>query len=172
MRVVAEEAFRKDRKFNSQSPQTQYALNPLSSSTPCANPNQPLTSCQRPLLFGVSRDLMRVTARKCTITAIRIWKTTPLPAPSQCLIHTNPRSAAPATSPNSAAPLDTPHSAQAAGANTPHPATLERKHPVDARQQLWPQISRRVSYPRDYGPDQFGQPLFYSSPTDWKAAHP
>ena len=52
------------------------------------------------------------------------------------------------------------------------PAALERKHPVDARQQLWPQISRRVSCPRDYGPDQFGQPLFYSSSTDWKAAHP
>ena len=94
MRVVAEEAFRKDRKFNSQSPQTQYALNPLSSSTPCANPNQPLTSDQRPLLFGVCRDLIRGTSGKCTLIAIRIWQSTTLTAPSQCPIHTNPRSAA------------------------------------------------------------------------------
>ena len=93
MRVVAEEAFRKDRKFNSQSPQTQYALNPLSSSTPCANPNQPLTSDQRPLLFGVCRDLIRGTSGKCTLIAIRIWQPTPLAARRQRPVHTNPRSA-------------------------------------------------------------------------------
>ena len=91
MRVVAEEAFRKDRKFNSQSPQTQYALNPLSSSTPCANPNQPLTSDQRPLLFGVCRDLIRGTSGKCTLIAIRIWQPTPLAARRQRPVHTNPR---------------------------------------------------------------------------------
>ncbi len=104
--------------------------------------------------------------------ATQIWQPTPLAARRQRLIHSNPRSTAPATSPNSAAPLDTPHYSLAAGANTPQPAALERKHPVDARQQLWPQISRWVYCPRDYGRDQFGQPLFYSSSTDWKAAHP
>ena len=55
---------------------------------------------------------------------IRIWQPTPLTAPSQRLIHTNPRSAAPATSTNSAAPLDTPHSALAAGTDTPQRAAL------------------------------------------------
>jgi len=75
----------------------------------------------------------------------RNWHTPPTAAPRQRLIHTNPRSAAPATSPNSAAPLDTPHSALDAGANTPQPATLERKHPVDARQQLCPKY--RAGYP-------------------------
>ena len=83
-----------DRKFNPQSTSTQYALNPLSSSTPCANPNQSLTSGQRPLLFGVRRDLIRGTSGKCTLIAIWIWQPTPLAARRQRLIHTNPRSAA------------------------------------------------------------------------------
>ena len=67
---------------------------------------------------------MRVTGGNCTLPAIRIWHTTPLAARRQCLIHTNPRTAAPATSPNSAAPLDTPHSALVAGTDTPQPAAL------------------------------------------------
>ena len=54
----------------------------------------------------------------------------------------------------------------------PNQTALERKHPIDARQQLRPQISRRVSCPRNYGRDQFGRPLFHSSSTNWKAAHP
>ena len=37
---------------------------------------------------------MRVTGGNCTLPAIRIWQTTPLTAPRQRLIHTNPRSAA------------------------------------------------------------------------------
>ena len=37
---------------------------------------------------------MRVTSEECTVPAIRIWKFTPLTAPSQRLIHTNPRAAA------------------------------------------------------------------------------
>ncbi len=37
---------------------------------------------------------MRVTGRKCTMPTIRIWQPTPLAARRQCLIHTNPRSAA------------------------------------------------------------------------------
>ena len=90
----------------------------------CAKSHQPLTSGQRPLLFGVRRDLMRVTGGNCTLPTIRIWKTTPLPVPSQCLVHTNPRADAPATSPNSAAPLDTPHSALTAGVDTPQPTAL------------------------------------------------
>ena len=56
--------------------------------------------------------------------AIRIWQPTPLTAPRQCLIHTNPRSPALATSPNSAAPLDAPHSALFAGVDTPQSAAL------------------------------------------------
>ena len=60
----------------------------------------------------------------------------------------------------------------AATAPAPAPAALERKHPIDARQQLRPQISRQVSCPRNYGRDQFGRPLFHSSSTNWKAAHP
>jgi len=74
----------------------------------CAHLNQPLTSDQRPLLFGVRRDLMRATGGKCTVPTIRIWQPTPLAAPRQRLIHTNPRSAAPATSPNFAATLAAP----------------------------------------------------------------
>ena len=65
---------------------------------------------------------MRVTSGKCTMPVIQIWQPTPLAAPRQSLIHTNPRSAAPATSPNFAEPLNTPHSALAAGADTPQPA--------------------------------------------------
>ncbi len=36
----------------------------------CANPTHHLTSVQRPLLFGVRRDLMRATGGKCTLPAI------------------------------------------------------------------------------------------------------
>ena len=91
--------------------------NPLRQTTPCthsrqtpfcAKPHQPLTSGQRPLLFGVRRDLMRGASEKCTVPTIRIWQPTPLTAPRQRLIHTNPRAAAPATSPNFAAPLAAP----------------------------------------------------------------
>ena len=45
------------------------------------SPKQPLTSGQRPLLFGVRRDLMRVIGENCTLPTIRIWHTTPLTAP-------------------------------------------------------------------------------------------
>ena len=45
------------------------------------SPKQPLTSGQRPLLFGVRRDLMRVIGGNCTLPTIRIWHTTPLTAP-------------------------------------------------------------------------------------------
>ena len=64
----------------------------------CVNLNQPLTSGQRPLLFGVRRDLMRGTSGECTLPTIRIWHTTPVTTPRQRLIHTNPRSAACASS--------------------------------------------------------------------------
>ena len=60
----------------------------------CTKPHQPLTSRQRPLLCGVRRDLIRVTGGNCTLLTIRIWQTTPLTAPQQRLIHTDPRSAA------------------------------------------------------------------------------
>ncbi len=45
-------------------------------------------------MFGIRRDLIRVTGRKCTVPAIRIWQTTPLIAPRKRPLHTNPRSAA------------------------------------------------------------------------------
>ena len=67
---------------------------------------------------------MRATAGKCTLPPIRNWQLTPLIAPHQLPIHTNPRAAALATSPNSAAPLDTPHSALVAGADTTTGAVL------------------------------------------------
>ena len=60
----------------------------------CAIPNQPLTPGQRPHLFGVRGDLIRVTSKECTLPTLRHWHTTPFTAPRQCLIHTNPRSAA------------------------------------------------------------------------------
>ena len=60
----------------------------------CAHPNQLLTSGQRPRLFGCRRDLMRGTSEECTLPIIRNWQTTPLAAPRQRLIHTNPRAAA------------------------------------------------------------------------------
>jgi len=59
----------------------------------CAHPKQPLTSVQRPLMFGVRGYLIRVTCGKCTVRTIRNWHTTPFIAPRQRLIHTNPRSA-------------------------------------------------------------------------------
>ena len=59
-----------------------------------ANPNQSLTSGQRPLLFGVRRDLIRGTSKECTLPTLWHWHATPLTAPSQRLIYTNPRSAA------------------------------------------------------------------------------
>ena len=37
---------------------------------------------------------MRVTGGSCTLPAIRFWQTTPLTAPRQRLVHTNPHSAA------------------------------------------------------------------------------
>ena len=52
----------------------------------CVNLNQPLTSGQRPLLFGVRRDLMRGTSGECTLPTIRIWHTTPVTTP----IHAPP----------------------------------------------------------------------------------
>ena len=60
----------------------------------CAKSHQPLTSGQRPLLFGVHRDLIRGTSRNCTMPTIRVWQPAALTTPSQRLIHTNPRSAA------------------------------------------------------------------------------
>lgn len=113
-----------DRKFNPRSTTTQYALNPLSSSTICAEPHQLLTFGQGPLLFGVRRNLKREPRGNCTLPAIRIGQLTPLAARRQRLIYTNPRSAALATSPNSAARIDTPHSALAAGADTTTGAVL------------------------------------------------
>ena len=107
-------------------PLQHYTLNPLSQLPVCAHLNQPLTSVQRPLLFGVRRDLMHATGRKCTVPTIRIWQPTPLTAPSQRLHQAHPRSAAPATSPNSAAPLDTPR-------------RVGRQHPEVAV----PQLARR-----------------------------
>jgi len=89
-----------------------------------AYPHQPLTTGQGPLLFGVRRDLIRVTDRKCTMPATQIWHPTPLTAPSQRLHPAQPRAAKPATSPNSAAPLAAPQSALAAGIDTPQPAAL------------------------------------------------
>ena len=59
-----------------------------------ANPNKTITYFQGPLLFGVRRDLMRVTSEECTLPIIQISQTAPLTAPRQRLIHTNPRSAA------------------------------------------------------------------------------
>ena len=59
----------------------------------CANLNQLLISGEN-ILFFVYRDLIRVTSGKCTVPTIRIWQPTPLAAPRQRLIHTNPRSAA------------------------------------------------------------------------------
>ena len=41
---------------------------------------------------------MRVTSEESTLPAIRIWQTTPLTAPRQLLIHTDPRAAACASS--------------------------------------------------------------------------
>ena len=86
---------------------------------------------------------MRVTARKCTITAIRIWKTTPVTTPRQRPIHTNPRAATPATSPISAAPLDTPHSALAAGVDTPQPTALGNCQLRVSRACQWPRSQSR-----------------------------
>jgi len=43
--------------------------------------NQPLTSGQRPHLFGVRRYLIRVTCGKRTVPTIRNWHTTPFIAP-------------------------------------------------------------------------------------------
>jgi len=59
-----------------------------------AKPHQPLTSGQRPHLFGVRRDLTRVTSEVCTLPIIRNWQPTPLAAPRQRLVYTNPRCAA------------------------------------------------------------------------------
>jgi len=55
---------------------------------------------------------------------LRHWQPTPIAAPRQRLILTNPHSAAPATSPNSAPPLAAPHSALAAGIDAPQPDAL------------------------------------------------
>ena len=92
----------------------------------CVTPNQPLTSGQRPLLFAVRKDLIRVIGGNCTLPTIRIWKPTLLANPHQRqrLIQTNPRSDAPVTPPNSAAPLAAPHFALAAGVDSPQPAAL------------------------------------------------
>ena len=79
---------------------------------------------QRPLLFGVRRDLISGTSGKCTTPKIRTWQLTPPAARRQRLIHTNPRSTAPATSTNSAAPLAAPHSTLAAVTDTPQRAAL------------------------------------------------
>ena len=78
-------------------------MNPcLSSHTLSKHPaNQLITSGPGPPLFGVRRDLIRVTGGNCTLPAIRIWKTTPLTAPRQRLHPARPRSAAPATALNS-----------------------------------------------------------------------
>ena len=73
---------------HSQPPRTMDDLN-LRLSTTLYNPNQPLTSGQRPLLFGVRRDLRRGTGGKCTLPTIRNWQTAQLTAPRQCLIQTN-----------------------------------------------------------------------------------
>ena len=45
-------------------------------------------------MFGVRRDLMRLTDGNCTLPAIRNWQPTPVTAPRQRLVHTNPRCAA------------------------------------------------------------------------------
>jgi len=60
----------------------------------CAHPNPQLTKGQRPLLFGVRRDLIRGTSEECTLPAIRIWQTTPLIAPRQRMHPAHLRSAA------------------------------------------------------------------------------
>ena len=126
--------------------------NPRRHNTPCthsrqvllwANPHQPLTSGQRPLLFGHRRDLISGTSRKCTMHAIRNWQLTPLAAPRQCLIHTNPRSAAPNTSPNSAAPVDKPRSALAVGVDTPQTAALDNYQLRVSRACQWPRSQSR-----------------------------
>ena len=87
-----------DRKFKPQSTPTQYGLNPPSSSTTLCSPQPTINFSSKTALFGVRRDLMRVTGGKCTMPATRILQTTPLTAPSQRLVHTNPRSAACASS--------------------------------------------------------------------------
>ena len=80
---------------SSHNPHPHYTLCTHSCQVPlCANPHQPFTSGQRPLLFGVRKDLMRVTAKKFAMPAIQIWHNTPLTAPRQRLVHTNPRSTA------------------------------------------------------------------------------
>ncbi len=90
-----EKYFQTARKFKVPNSAKKTPLTPHSTQEPlCAIPHQLVTSGQRPLLFGVRRDLMRVTSEECTIPAIRHWHTTPLTSPRQCLIHTNPRSAA------------------------------------------------------------------------------
>ena len=104
-----EKYFQTARKFKVPNSAKKTPLTPHSTQEPlCAIPHQLVTSGQRPPLFGVRRDLMRGTSGKCTLPATRTWQTTPLAAPRQCPIHTNPPSAAPATSPNFAAPLAAP----------------------------------------------------------------
>ena len=94
----------------------------------CANPLQPFTSGQRPLMFSVRRDLMRVTSEECILPTIRNWQPTPLAARRQCPIHTNPRSAAPATSPNFAAPLDAPRRLRRQHPEVAVPMLARRRH--------------------------------------------
>ena len=69
--------------------------NPLWNSTPCtnscqvplcANPRQQLTSGQRPLLFGVRRDLIRGAGGKCSLPTIRNCQPSPLATPHRRLI--------------------------------------------------------------------------------------
>jgi len=86
-----------------------------------AHSHQPFISGQRPSLFGVRRDVMRGTGEKCTLPTIRNWQLTPLTAPRQRLIHTNPRSAACAIS---AAQGYRSQSFLAGGFDPPRPASL------------------------------------------------
>ena len=60
----------------------------------CANPIQRSTSDQRPLLCGVSRDLIRLTSEECTVPTTRNWHTTPLTAPRPRLHPARPHSPA------------------------------------------------------------------------------
>ena len=111
-----------DRKFKLPYPSAEYTLLPtLVQHQFALDPTQPLPSGQRPLLFDLRRDLMRVTNRICTMSTKRNWQPTPLTAPSQRLIHTFPRSAACVIS---AAQDYRSQSFLAAGVDTPHPTAL------------------------------------------------
>ena len=85
------------------------------------SPKQPLTSGQRPLLFGVRRDLMRVIGGNCTLPTIRIWHTTPLTAPiCACIQPTH----APPLVPSPQRRITTPMFGR-----TPVPGSALHRHP-------------------------------------------